>query len=150
AELKKNPAQFAELAKKNSEDEGSAVNGGDLDFFPRGAMVPPFEEAVFKLKKGELSGVVETDFGFHIIQLTDVRGGQAQPFEQVRAQIEDQARKQLAQRQYADAAEKFTNAVYVQSDSLKPVADELKLTVQSMKDVLREPGTKDQGVLSNP
>jgi peptidyl-prolyl cis-trans isomerase D len=149
ADLKKNPAQFAELAKKNSEDEGSAVNGGDLDFFPRGAMVPPFEEAAFKLKPNELSGVVESDFGFHIIQLTAIRGGQPQPFEAVRTQIEDDARKQLAQRQYAEAAEKFTNTVYEQSDSLKPVADELKLPIQTMNDVLHEPGKKEQGVLSN-
>lgn len=150
AELKKNPAQFAELAKRNSEDEGSAVNGGDLDFFPRGAMVPAFEEAVFGLKQGELSAVVETDFGYHIIQLTGVRGGEPKPFEAVRAQIEDDARKQLAQRQYAEAAEKFTNIVYEQADSLKPVADELKLSIQTMNDVLREPGKKDQGALANP
>jgi len=68
-----------------------------------------------------------------------------QSFEVVRAQIEDEARKQLAQRQYAEAAERFTNGVYEQSDSLKPVADELKLSIQSARDVLREPGTKDQG-----
>jgi peptidyl-prolyl cis-trans isomerase D len=150
AELKKNPAQFAELARKNSEDEGSAVNGGDLDFFPRGAMVPPFEEAVFKLKQGEFSGVVESDFGFHVIQLTGVRGGVPKPFEAVRAQIEDEARKVLAQRAYAEAAEKFTNTVYEQSDSLKPVANELKLPLQTMSGVLHEPGKKDQGALSNP
>jgi len=149
AQLQKSPAQFAELAKKNSDDPGSAANGGDLDFFGRGAMVKAFDDAVFALKPGQLSGVVESDYGFHIIQLTAVRGGQPQPFEAVRAQIEDDARKQLAQRQYAEAAEKFTNAVYEQSDSLKPVADELKLTVQTMSDVLSQPGAKDQGALSN-
>ncbi|MFT3857080.1 MAG: peptidylprolyl isomerase [Aquabacterium sp.] len=150
AQVRKNPGSFAELAKKNSEDEGSAVNGGDLDFFPRGAMVPPFEEAAFKLKQGEVSDVVETDYGYHIIMLTGVRGGQPQPFEAVKSRIEDEARKQLAQRQYAEAAEKFTNTVYEQSDSLKPVADELKLPLQTMEGVLREPGKKDQGALSNP
>jgi peptidyl-prolyl cis-trans isomerase D len=149
AQLKQNPSLFAELARKNSDDPGSAVAGGDLDFFGRGAMVKAFDETAFKLKKGELSGIVETEFGFHIIQLTDIRGGQAQPFEAVRAQIEDEARKQLAQRQYAEAAERFTNGVYEQSDSLKPVADELKLSIQTARDVLREPGTKDQGVLGN-
>lgn len=149
AQLKQNPALFAELARKNSDDPGSAVAGGDLDFFARGAMVKAFDEAAFKLKKGELSGIVKTEFGFHIIQLTDVRGGQAQPFEAVRAQIEDEARKQLAQSQYADAAERFTNGVFEQSDSLKPVGDELKLSVQTARDVLREPGTKDQGLLGN-
>jgi len=149
AQLKQNPSLFAELARKNSDDPGSAVAGGDLDFFGRGAMVKAFDETAFKLKKGELSGIVETEFGFHIIQLTDIRGGQAQPFEAVRAQIEDEARKQLAQRQYAEAAERFTNGVYEQSDSLKPVADELKLSIQTARDVLREPGAKDQGVLGN-
>lgn len=147
AQLKQNPSLFAELARKNSDDPGSAVAGGDLDFFGRGAMVKAFDEAAFKLKKGEISGIVETEFGYHIILLTDVRGGQAQPFEAVRAQIEDEARKQLAQRQYAEAAERFTNGVYEQSDSLKPVADELKLSVQTARDVLREPGAKDQGVV---
>ena len=149
AQLKQNPSLFADLARKNSDDPGSAVAGGDLDFFGRGAMVKAFDETAFKLKKGELSGIVETEFGFHIIQLTDIRGGQAQPFEAVRAQIEDDARKQLAQRQYAEAAERFTNGVYEQSDSLKPVAEELKLSIQTARDVLREPGTKDQGVLGN-
>ena len=149
AELRKSPAQFAELARKNSEDPGSAANGGDLEFFGRGAMTKPFEDAVFSLKKGQISDVVESDFGYHIIEVTDVRGGQAQPFEAVRAQIEDDARKQLAQRLYADAAEKFTNTVYEQADSLKPVADELKLQVQSASNVLRNPGAKDQGVLGN-
>lgn len=149
AELRKDPSQFAELARKNSEDPGSAANGGDLDFFGRGSMTKPFEDAVFALKKGQISDVVESDFGYHIIELTDIRGGQPQPFEAVRAQIEDDARKQLAQRLYADAAEKFTNIVYEQSDSLKPVADELKLTVQTASNVLRNPGAKDQGVLGN-
>lgn len=149
ADLKKNPAQFAELARKNSEDPGSASNGGDLEFFGRGAMTKPFEDAAFALKKGQISDVVESDFGYHVIELTDLRGGQAQPFEAVRAQIEDDARKQLAQRLYADAADKFTNMVYEQSDSLKPVADELKLQVQSVSNVLRNPGAKDQGALGN-
>jgi peptidyl-prolyl cis-trans isomerase D len=149
AQLQKNPAAFAELARKNSDDAGSASNGGDLDFFARGSMVKPFEDAAFKLKPGQMSGLVESDFGFHIIQVTAVRGGEAQPFEAVRAQLEDDARKQLAVRQYAEVAEKFTNGVYEQADSLKPVADELKLPVQSMNGVLHTPGTKDQGVLSN-
>lgn len=149
AQLQKNPAQFEELAKKNSDDPGSAANGGDLDFFGKGAMTKAFDEAVFSMKSGEISKLVESDYGFHIIKLTGVRGGQAQPFEAVRAQIEDEARKQLAMRQYAEVAEQFTNKVYEVSDSLKPVADELKLTIQQAKGVLRQPGQVDQGVLSN-
>lgn len=149
AQLKKTPSVFAELAKKNSDDTGSATNGGDLDFFGRGAMVKPFEDAAFALKTGQISDVVESDFGFHIITVTATRGGQAQAFETVRPQLEEDARKQLAQRQYAEVAEKFTNGVYEQSDSLKPIADELKLPLQSMEGVLHAPGAKDQGVLSN-
>ena len=149
AQLQKDPKQFAELARKNSDDPGSGANGGDLDFFGRGDMVKPFEDAAYALKPGQLSGVVESEFGFHIIQVTAVRGGETKPFEAVRAEIEDDARKQLAQRQYAEAAEKFTNMVYEQSDSLQPVADELKLTVQTANGVLRQPGAKAQGDLSN-
>jgi peptidyl-prolyl cis-trans isomerase D len=149
AQAKANPAQFGALAHQHSQDPGSAANNGDLDFFSKGAMVKPFEDAAFALQKGQISGVVETDYGYHIIMLTDVRGGGAQPFEQVRAQLEDDARKQLALSQYADAAEQFTNTVYEQADSLQPVATALKLTVQSAVQVLRQPGVKDQGVLAN-
>ena len=149
AQVRKNPAAFAELARKNSDDPGSAANGGDLDFFGRGAMTPAFEEAAFKLKKGEISDVVETPFGYHIILLTDVRGGQVQPYEAVRAQIEDEARTQLAQRQFAEVADRFTNMVFEQPDSLKPAADAFKLTIHSQAAVLRNPGKTDQGVFSN-
>ena len=149
AQVRKDPALFAELAKKNSDDPGSATNGGDLDFFSRGAMVKPFEDAAFALKAGQISDLVETEYGYHIIQLTAVRGGEAQPFAAVRARIEDDARKQLATKLYAEAAEKFTNTVYEQSDSLKPVADELKLTVQSQNGVLAKPAAGAEGPMAN-
>ncbi|KQY80230.1 SurA N-terminal domain-containing protein [Pelomonas sp. Root1444] len=131
AQVRKNPGSFAELAKKNSQDEGSAVNGGDLDFFGRGAMVKEFDAAVYAMKPGEISNVVETDFGYHIIQLTGTRGGEKKPFEAVRAEVEAEVRKQLAQRRYAEAAEQFGNIAYEQSDSLQPVADKLKLQIQT-------------------
>lgn len=130
AEVQKSPTQFAELARKNSQDTGSAAKGGDLDFFGRGAMVKPFEEVAFALKKGETSGVVETEFGFHIIRLTDIKQPEQKSFESQRAKLEQEVRAQLAQRKFAEAAEQFTNIVYEQSDSLKPVADRLKLDVQ--------------------
>ncbi|MDT8998057.1 SurA N-terminal domain-containing protein [Paucibacter sp. APW11] len=131
AEARKNPAGFAELARKNSQDEGSAARGGDLDFFPRGAMVKPFEDAAYVLKQGELSPVIESDFGYHVIQLTGIRGGDKKSFESVRADIEQEVRKQKAQAAYAGLAEQFGNLVYEQSDSLKPVADKLKLAIQT-------------------
>ncbi|MFM2406540.1 MAG: hypothetical protein RL223_4420 [Pseudomonadota bacterium] len=148
AEARKNPAGFADLAKKHSQDPGSAANGGDLDFFGRGAMVKPFEDAAFALKPGEISPVIQSDFGFHVIQLEAVRGGQKQAFEAVRAQIEDEVRKQLATRRWAEAAEQFSNTVYEQSDSLQPVADKLKLTVQTAT-VGRQPAAGAQGALSS-
>ena len=126
-QLRKSPQQFAELAKKNSDDPGSAERGGDLDYFGRGAMVKPFEDAVFAMKPGEISNIVESDFGFHIIQLNGRRGGEKKSFDAVRAEIEGEVKKQLAQRRYAEAAEQFTNTVYEQSDSLQPVIDKLKL-----------------------
>ena len=127
AEARKNPAGFAELAKKNSEDPGSASQGGDLDFFGRGAMVKPFEDAAFAMKADEISNLVETDFGYHLIKLESVRGGEKKPFETVRATIEEEVRQQLAGQRWAEAAEQFTNLVYEQSDSLQPVIDKLKL-----------------------
>lgn len=140
AQAKKNPAGFAELAKKNSDDPGSAANGGDLDFFGRGVMTKPFDEAAFALKSGQLSEIVESDYGYHIILVTGARGGDVRPFDSVHAEIEAEVKKQQAQRQYAEAAERFTNLVYEQADSLKPAADQLKLSIQTASSVSRVPG----------
>jgi peptidyl-prolyl cis-trans isomerase D len=149
AEVKKSPASFAELARKNSQDPGSAEKGGDLDFVTRGAMVKPFEDAMLALKKGEISPVVETEFGYHIIRLTDIKPEQIPPFEQVRAQIEDEVRSQLATQEFAKAAETFTDLVYQQPDSLQPAADKLKLRIQTAANVARTPSAGASGVLAN-
>lgn len=149
AEVKKSPASFADLARKNSDDPGSAERGGDLEFFARGAMVKPFEDAAFGLKQGEISGVVESDFGYHIIQVTGARGGEKRSFEAVRAEIADEVGKQLAQRKYSEAALEFTNLVYEQSDSLKPAADKFKLEIRNVKNVRRTPGPETAGPLAN-
>jgi peptidyl-prolyl cis-trans isomerase D len=127
AEVKKNPAAFAELAKKYSDDPGSKDNGGELGFFNREAMVKPFSDAAFALKPNEISNVVESDYGYHIIQLEETRGGNIKPFEAVKADIENEIKTQLAQKRFSEVAEQFSNMVYEQSDSLQPVIDKFKL-----------------------
>lgn len=150
ATVRQSPKTFAEVARKNSDDTGSAARGGDLDFFARGAMVKPFEDAAFALQKGDISDIVESDFGYHIILLTDVKLPQAPSFESMRPQLEADLRKQQAQRQFAELAETFSNSVYEQSDSLTPVAERLKLSVQKAQALTRTPPPGAQGVLSHP
>jgi peptidyl-prolyl cis-trans isomerase D len=129
-QLRANPAQFAALAKERSADPGSAAQGGDLGFFDRNSMVKPFADAAFDMAKGEIRGPVQTEFGLHVIQLTDIRPGQTKTFEQVRPQIEAETRSQQAAQRFAEAADSFSNTVYEQSDSLKPAADKFGLSVQ--------------------
>lgn len=148
AQVRKNPAAFAELAKKYSDDPGSKDQGGELGFFNREAMVKPFSDAAFALKPGEISGVVESDFGYHIIQVEEARGGDTKPFDAVKADIENEIKTQLAQKRFAEVAEQFSNTVYEQSDSLQPVIDKLKLQKQTatVHHVAAPPGN---GVLSS-
>ena len=150
AQVRKSPASFAEVAKKSSQDSGSAPAGGDLNFFGRGAMVKPFEDAVFAMKKGEISDVVESDFGYHIILLTDIKTPRQPSFEELRPSLEAELKQQQAQRKFAEVAEAFTNSVYEQPDSLKPVADSLKLKIQTAEGVTRVPGPGASGLLANP
>ncbi|QEA12098.1 SurA N-terminal domain-containing protein [Comamonas flocculans] len=149
AEVRKDPARFAAIAKENSQDPGSAPQGGDLGYFMRGAMVKPFEDAVFSMHKGEISDIVETDFGYHIIELTDIKTPKAPSFEEARPALEAELRQQQAQRKFAEVAEAFSNIVYEQPDSLQPVADKLHLKVQTASGLARKPATGAQGVLAN-
>ena len=151
--VKAKPASFSEVARKNSQDPGSAVKGGDLDFFGRGAMVKVFEDAAFSLKKSEISDIVESEFGYHIIQLTDIKAPKAQSFEALRPSLEADLKKQQAQRKFAEMAETFSNTVYEQSDSLKPVAEKLKLSVQKASKVARNAESQNpqsKNYLNNP
>lgn len=148
AEIRKNPAAFADLAKKNSDDPGSAAKGGDLGYFGRGAMVKSFEDTTMSLKEGEISGVVESDFGFHIIKLTGIHAAKEKPLADVRGEIEAELKKAAGTRKFAEAAEAFSNMVYEQSDSLKPVAEKFKLTVKS-SDWLARQANPANGALGN-
>ena len=150
ADVRKDPKSFAQLARKNSDDPGSASNGGDLDFFAKGAMVKSFEDAVFALKKGEISAVVESEFGFHIILLTDIKAPATPSLEAMRPKLEADLREQQAKRQFAELAETFSNSVYEQADTFKPVADKLKLSIQQAQGLGRTPTGANTGVMANP
>ena len=151
-QVRAKPADFSRLAKEKSKDPGSADKGGDLGWFGRSMMTKPFEDAAFALKEGQISDVVETDFGFHIIQVTGVKGAQARPFEEVRASIDTELRKQAAQKTYAELADQFTNFVYEQSDGLAAAAQKFQLTVQSVDLLTRQgvPGQPDKARLFTP
>ncbi|MES2955861.1 MAG: SurA N-terminal domain-containing protein [Pseudomonadota bacterium] len=150
ATVKKTPDSFADLARKNSSDTGSAANGGDLDFFSRKAMVKPFADAAFSMKKGDISDVVETEFGYHIIKLTDIRVPKQKTFEEMKPALETELRQQQAQKKFAESAEAFSNAVYEQSDSLRPIAERLKLEIKTASKLTRTPVAGATGALANP
>ncbi len=147
AQLKKNPGSFAALAKQHSQDTGSAANGGDLGFFERGAMVKPFDDAVFAMKAGEISAPVESEYGWHIIRLVMVRGGKGKSFEEARPEIEAELKKQQAARKFAELAEAFSNTLFEQSDSLKPAAELIKAQPQTSGWINRS--SADNAVLGN-
>lgn len=149
AEVRKNPTAFADIARKSSQDGGSAAQGGDLDFMRKGAIPGPFSDTLFAMKDGEISGVVRSDAGFHIIKMTGARGGSVKSFDEVKPQIEDQLRLQEAQKLFAADAEKFTNTVYEQPDSLDAAAKAFQLTKQTAT-VQRQPAPGATGPLASP
>lgn len=149
-ELVEKPASFAELAKKYSQDPGSAGNGGDLGFVSLGNMkdVPEFEAALFKLKEGGISQPVATKHGFHIIRLTGLQPAQGKSFEQVRGEIEQELKKRRAGLRFAELADRFSNTVYEQSESLKAAAELLKSDVQRSGWITR--ASAEPAVLNHP
>lgn len=128
--LRKAPERFAELARAESQDPGSAAQDGSLGSFGRGMMVKPFEDAVFSMKPTEIRGPVESDFGYHIIRLDGIEPAQTAPLAEVRAAVVDELRRQQAQKVFADLAENFSNLVYENATSLQPAATAAKLTVK--------------------
>jgi peptidyl-prolyl cis-trans isomerase D len=139
AEVRKNPGDFAKIAKAQSQDPGSAELGGDLGTVEKGAFVKPVEDAIYQLKDGETSGLVQSEFGFHIIKVTSVKPASQKPLDEVKPEVVAELKKQKMSKKYSELAELFTNTVYEQADSLKPAADKLGLQIQTVSGLTRTP-----------
>jgi peptidyl-prolyl cis-trans isomerase D len=126
-----NGESFANMARELSEDPGSASEGGSLGEVERGVMVPTFEAALFSLEVDQLSQPVKTPFGWHLIKLRSIIGGEIQPFETVKSTLQDEIKTELAEGQIYDLIENVANIAYEQSDSLLAAAEQLDLTVQT-------------------
>ncbi|MFA9439567.1 SurA N-terminal domain-containing protein [Uliginosibacterium sp. sgz301328] len=136
AKAKAKPEDFAALAKQYSDDP-SGQSGGDLGFMERGAFVKPFDDALFALKPHQISDVVQSEYGYHIILLNDVRGGTIKPFEAVKADIVAEVTRDLATKRFAEASDQFGNMVYEQSDTFKPVAEKFGLKIEQSDWIVR-------------
>jgi peptidyl-prolyl cis-trans isomerase D len=140
---------FAELAKTLSEDPGSAGQGGDLGLIERGLMDPAFDQAAFELEESALSQAVRSQFGYHLIQVTEIEESQAKPFEDVRERLAEEATKRGAEGVFFDWAERLANLSYENPDSLEPAAEALGLELVTSDWVDRD-GSGGEGVLANP
>jgi peptidyl-prolyl cis-trans isomerase D len=139
AQVRKNPADFAKVAKAQSQDTGSAELGGDLGTVEKGNFVKPVEDAIFQLKQGEISGIVPSEYGYHIITVTSLKPATVKTLEQAKDEIAAELKKQKMSKKYSELAEAFSNTLYEQSDSLKPVADKFKLKVETVDKLTRTP-----------
>jgi len=132
---------FEQLAREHSGDTGSAGRGGDLGVIRPGTMALPFEEAVFALDQGEVSEPVRTDYGWHVIRLTDLRENETKPFTEVRGEIRSVLAREAAEEQFLALAEDFQNIVFEQPGSLEPAADILGLPIERSEWFSRATGT---------
>ena len=139
AEVTKNPADFAKVAKAQSQDPGSAELGGDLGVVEKGVFVKPVEDAIYALKEGETSKLVRSEFGYHIIKVTKIVPTTQKSLEEAKPEILAELKKTKMSAKYSELAETFSNTVYEQADSLKPVADKLGLTIQTVDGLTRTP-----------
>ena len=137
-QVKADPKSFAEAAKKDSADPGSAKEGGDLGWFTKGMMVPSFEEAVFNAKEGDIVGPVESEFGYHVIEVTGIKATAVKPLAEVRDEIVRLYQEQEGQKMFAEEADNFTNMVYEQSESLKGVIEKYNLKSVTVKGITAE------------
>lgn len=139
---------FEEVAKENSDDIGSAAQGGDLGYLGRDAMLDEaYADAAFSLIKGEISEPVKTEYGYHLIKLVDVKANKSKSFEEVRNQLEEEYRRQQAEEKFYDMGEILANATFENPDSLEPAAEELGMEIQTSSLFTRDSGV---GIAMNP
>ena len=146
-QVRQNPEQFAEIAKERSDDPGSAPRGGDLGFFGRGVMVKSFEDKIFSMQLDEISDIVETDFGFHVIKLTAIKEEKHPDLEEVREQIEQKLKLEMVSGVFGEIAEDFSNVVYEQGDSLQGAAEKFELAIQKSDWITRN--SAEPAILAN-
>ena len=139
AEVRKNPADFAAIARTQSQDAGSAANGGDLGKVERGTFGKAMDDALFGLKEGEISGIVPSEFGYHIVKVTSVKPQTQKSLADAKDAIAAELKKSKLSKKYSELAEQFNDSVYEQSDSLKPTADKLGLKIQTADNLTRKP-----------
>lgn len=137
---------FAQVAKQVSEDPGTAKQGGDLGWIGRGMLTGPFEDALFGMKVGEVTGPVKTDFGYHIIRLEEIRGGEVQPFDKVKDKLLKQVRTDRADDAFYDLSNKLADSAFDAYDNLETVATQLRLP---LKKIARFPRSGDPAVFKN-
>jgi peptidyl-prolyl cis-trans isomerase D len=136
----KGGADFAQLAKDNSKDPGSAQQGGDLGWQQRGMFVGPFEDALFAMAAGEIRGPVKTQFGYHVLKLEELDAGHVQSFEEARAEVEAEYRKDRAQTIFYDESQKLADQAFSSLTELDSVAQKLGLQVRTVNGFTREGG----------
>ncbi len=126
----KSGEDFAIIAKTESQDPGSASQGGDLGFIGLGVMDKAFEQATFQLNKNQLSQPIRTRFGYHLIEVTEIKPVQLKPFDEVKAQIRTDLQTEQAEKRFYEEVDKLNNLSYEIPDSLEPVAAELGLEIK--------------------
>jgi len=139
AEVRANPDNFAAIAKANSQDPGSAQSGGDLGVVEKGLFVKSVEDSIYALKEGETSGLVQSEFGWHIIKVTGIKPSSQRSLDDAKGDIAADLKKQKMATKYTELAGVFSETAYDQSESLKPVADKLKLQIQTADNLTRTP-----------
>lgn len=146
-QVKENPASFAEVARRESQDVGTARDGGHLGWVTAGSWPQPLESAVFALAQGQVSDVVEGPAGFHVFIANRVEPEKGETFEEARSKVEQEVRRQLASERFADLATRLTDLVYDNPAGLEPAAQALGVQLRTVTGVTRDGllGVEDAG-----